>query len=365
MPTRDTDAVTLLGEARQLPCVDLATARGLNRLYRDSAPCTVTARGVAYRVQWTHDAGSGLTADENYRFKLGPHIGHLGLDPPSAATLLGERRTDLMPRDLRYILLADALHPAIDAIEQALRLHFEWQPGADAPAPDLGARRAGRRDPEGAAFFMATPPDDGATLRGCVQFEDDALGALAPDYGLARGRAATSAFDTLRVPVRFLIGSTPLRLREIDSIQPGDIVGIERWSSSGTAIVVSAAFGDPAGPHLSALAEGARITVQHWRNGAMDSDPPSNPAAAADSGNLPLERLDALEVTLRFEVGELSLSLGELKSIRAGHVFDLGQPLNRSPVRILAHGNVLGSGYLVAVGDRLGVRVSEFAPGQA
>jgi type III secretion protein Q len=45
-------------------------------------------------------------------------------------------------------------------------------------------------------------------------------------------------------------------------------------------------------------------------------------------------------------------------------VFDLGQPLNRSPVRILAHGNVLGKGYLVAVGDRLGVRVSEFAPGE-
>jgi type III secretion protein Q len=69
-------------------------------------------------------------------------------------------------------------------------------------------------------------------------------------------------------------------------------------------------------------------------------------------------------VTLRFEVGDLAVSLGELRNLRPGHVFELAQPLNRSPVRILAHGNVLGKGYLVAVGDRLGVRVSEFAPSE-
>jgi len=69
-------------------------------------------------------------------------------------------------------------------------------------------------------------------------------------------------------------------------------------------------------------------------------------------------------VVLRFEVGELSLTLGELKSLRPGHVFDLGQTLNRCDVRIVAHGNLLGRGYLVAVGDRLGVRVSEFAPNE-
>ena len=114
------------------------------------------------------------------------------------------------------------------------------------------------------------------------------------------------------------------------------------------------------------LAEGSRITLQQSKEIAMNRDIPAAGIAADedDAASLPLDRLDALEVSLRFEVGELSLSLGELKGLRAGHVFELAHPLNRSPVRIVAHGNVLGRGYLVAVGDQLGVRVSEFAPSE-
>ena len=80
----------------------------------------------------------------------------------------------------------------------------------------------------------------------------------------------------------------------------------------------------------------------------------SPPAAAAD-------RLEALDMPLRFEVGELQLTLRELRSLQPGHVFELEQPLNRSTVRIYAHANLIGHGVLVAVGDRLGVRVADIA----
>lgn len=364
MPAGPSEAVTELGEARSLPRADAANVRALNRLHAAAPWHGLAAKGTSYRLAWQHDEAFAHTTRESYSFKLGAHIGHLAMDAPSMQALLGERRIDLLPRDLRYILLADALHPVIDALEKALRLHFEWQPSA--------AIRESREqplmhcDPERAAFFVATPSDGGAMLRGCVQFDDAAtLDALVPPATGPRHAVRTSeAFHALRMPVSFRLGSTPIQLREISSIRPGDIVGIEQWSSSGAAIVVTAELGGPGGLHLSAVAEGSRITVQQSRDSAMKPDTPADPAPAADNVNLPIDRLDALEVTLRFEVGELSLSLGELKSIRAGHVFDLAEPLNRSPVRILAHGNVLGKGYLVAVGDRLGVRVSEFAPGE-
>jgi type III secretion protein Q len=373
MPNAGTEAVTELGEARALPRADAANARALNRLYGAAPLPDVAACGARYRIRWQHDAAFGHTTRESYRFRLGAHVGHLAMDAPSLQALLGERRIDLLPRDLRYILLADALHPVIDALEKALRLHFEWQP-SEAEARETHERREHAPllhcDPERAAFFVATPSDGGAMLRGFVQFDDAAtLDALVPvSAGLQpHGAHAGDAFDALRLPVNFCLGSTPIQLREISSIRPGDIVGIEQWRSSGAAIVVTAELGGPAGRHLSAFAEGSHITVQQSRDSAMKPDTPAHAAqaaATADNTNLPIDRLDALEVTLRFEVGDLSLTLGELKSIRAGHVFDLGQPLNRSPVRILAHGNVLGKGYLVAVGDRLGVRVSEFAPGE-
>lgn len=359
MPTRAEDAVTELGDAPALPRATVACVRALNRLYDSARPRELVLRNVGYRLQWIHDPVIGHGARESYRFRMGTQVGHLALDAPSTQALLGERRSDLLPRDLRYILLADALHPIVDALEKALRLHFEWQP------PEAEARDMVPGDPERAAFFVATAADDGATLRGFVQFEDDTVfEALVPADTMPRVARATHSFDTLRLPLGFTIGSTPIQLREITSIRAGDIIGIEQWSSSGAAIVVSAELGGPSGFRLFAFAEGSRITVQQSIDSAMKQDPAAHPQDADASVNLPIDRLDALEVTLRFEVGDLSLTLGELKSIRAGHVFDLGQPLNRSPVRILAHGNVLGKGYLVAVGDRLGVRVSEFAPGE-
>jgi type III secretion protein Q len=172
------------------------------------------------------------------------------------------------------------------------------------------------------------------------------------------------AFTLLRFPVSFLIGTTQVKLHEVSAIAAGDIIGIDQWASTGSSVQVTALLGGPAGRQLTGLAEGSRIKLQQVKDVEMNRDLPQ-PSALPDgqsSTSLPIDRLDALEVTLRFEVGDLTLSLGELKNIRAGHTFDLAQPLNRSPVRILAHGNVLGKGYLVAVGERLGVRVSEFAP---
>jgi type III secretion protein Q len=168
-------------------------------------------------------------------------------------------------------------------------------------------------------------------------------------------------FDSLRVPLRFELGHTTIQLHEVRRIEPGDIVGIEHWRSHGPAIALHATPGGSL--RLDVLAEGPRITVQSIGDPVMTPSHTAAPATAEDATNLPLDRLDALEVSLRFEVGELQVSLGELKTLKPGHVFDLGQPLNRCVVRVLAHGNVLGKGHLVAVGDRLGVRISDFAAG--
>ena len=339
-------AVRELGDSAALPRVDPRLRQALNRLHdHRAAPLSIPLGDSRAVLQWVCDDGSSPPHDV-YRFKLGPHGGRLGLDLPALAALLGEPRPERVPRLLRCVLLAEAAQAFTDALAQATRLPFEWLPDEDIAAPP---------SPDALRFRLPA-----AKLAGFVAFDDPAvLDSLVPPLAAA-GVRSSSAFARLRVPVRFAIGSTRLRLAELRTVASGDIVSIEAWRAAGPAVVVTAEVGGSAGVRLAGLAEGTRITLQKIEDMTMNR--PQD--AAHDAGETTLDRLDALEVSLLFEVGELQLSLGELKNIRPGHVFELGQPLNRSPVRILAHGNLLGKGTLVAVGDRLGVRVGEFAPGE-
>ena len=349
-------AVLALGEAPSLARMDAALARAFNRLHDRRATTILVPLGDrVHRLHWVYDAARGTPALpplDVYRFRLGPHAGRLGLDQPAIAELLREVLPARIPRTLRCVLVADALAACADALARATRLHFEWLPGEEAE-PAL--------DPRLAARFRFE--DTGWT--GALQFDAPGdLGALVPPLA-GPGSDVGADLERLRLPLRFEIGTTRLRLDEVRTVERGDIVAIEEWRAAGAAVVVEAAPGGSAGPRFTALAEGSRITIQQAREQTMNRLPDTPPAAApGDAAELAIDRLDAIEVTLRFEVGDLAISLGELRNVRAGHVFELGQPINRGQVRIVAHGNLLGKGTLVAVGDRLGVRVSEFAPGE-
>jgi len=322
----------------------------------------MTWRGRRLRVQWSHE-DAWMPPHDAFRFRLGERTGALALDRPAQIALLGEPRLEALPHELRTILLADAAHEIVEALMRATRKTFEWLPGAAAP-PVAGGP---------AVFFRVHAGDDALSAddawRGSVCFDDPAaLAEFAPPRMATApaGTAQPGAADplaALRLPLPWRIGTTRIALREVRRIVAGDLVGVEDWRSAGAAIVAEAELG---ARRLVALAEGSRITIQQTKDLTMNRHPdPTSPAGdAQDAASPMLDRLDALEVTLRFEVGELEVSLGELRNLRAGHVFELGQPLNRCAVRILAHGNVLGKGHLVAVGERLGVRVSEFAAGE-
>ncbi|HEX6706148.1 MAG TPA: type III secretion system cytoplasmic ring protein SctQ [Albitalea sp.] len=352
------DHVTELADAPLLPRMQPAQQRALNRLYDTAPALPFDCAGLAGELVFMPFRGAPSTLDAagRTRFRLGAHAGTLCLDTVGCARLVGERHVARLPAELRTILLADALQPLVQRLEAMTRLHFEWRHG-EAPAP---------ADIDGALGFEVLPHGAGDPgVRGVAVFDDPAaLDGLVPAFEPRRA-ALRQVWDALRVPLRFSLGTTPIALREVRRIAAGDVIGVERWTSRGSALQVRAVVAGRHGIVLTGLADGPHITLESIGEPAMNRDSPtaSGPGADDDAATLPLDRLDALEVVLRFEVGELSLTLGELKALRPGHVFDLTQPLNRCTVRILAHGNVLGQGSLVAVGDRLGVRVAEFAAG--
>ena len=82
-----------------------------------------------------------------------------------------------------------------------------------------------------------------------------------------------------------------------------------------------------------------------------ETDPTmSNDDPTTDAG------LDEIQVKLLFEVGRLEISLGELRTLAPGHVFELGRD-PRCAVEIVAGARRIGYGEVVQIGDALGVRV--------
>ena len=66
--------------------------------------------------------------------------------------------------------------------------------------------------------------------------------------------------------------------------------------------------------------------------------------------------LDDLPIKLVFEVGRCDMTLGAVRALGPGHVFALERDPAQS-VDIVANGRRIGTGQLVRVGERLGVRV--------
>ena len=70
--------------------------------------------------------------------------------------------------------------------------------------------------------------------------------------------------------------------------------------------------------------------------------------------------LTSLEVMVDFDLGRTAVSLADLESWKAGSVVKLDPPARGEGVEVTlrANGQVIGTGDLVKIDDRLGVRIS-------
>jgi type III secretion protein Q len=87
----------------------------------------------------------------------------------------------------------------------------------------------------------------------------------------------------------------------------------------------------------------------------------SKPKTSGPGEELPiLANLDELEVRVSFDLGEMTLRMGELAALQPGQVLTLDVSPQRL-VSIRANGRLVGHGELVRVGEEVGVRVLEMA----
>ncbi|MEG2632097.1 MAG: type III secretion system cytoplasmic ring protein SctQ, partial [Comamonas sp.] len=236
-----------------------------------------------------------------------------------------------------------------------------------------GLERLGRGAPQLVALDDGQPP---APLPHAFALQLDALegrqaiaGVLRSDSlglllmaGLASAlppRAGPLAGAALPLSLYLDIGYATLGIDELQQLGLGDVVPMahsfvtaERvlWlqapGAGGLHVQLPAASADA---QDSAAAQAPFLTVvQSWNHAMPALDPPLDEAAS----------FDAIPVRLSFDLGEISLTLAELRALQPGQAIQLGHPLS-SAVRIRANGALIGEGELVEIDGLLGVSVRQ------
>lgn len=156
----------------------------------------------------------------------------------------------------------------------------------------------------------------------------------------------------LTLPLRLQLFRRELRHADLGSLGPGDIVLADAACQVDTSFQATVVFGSgitmqasaKIDPHASRmnLAERARQVDEH--------------SAPAQRGPGP-GRIGELLVPVAFEIDATRMSLDELAAMGEGAVIELDMPLMEASVRLVCHGQTVGHGQLVAIGERLGVRI--------
>ncbi|KVP21088.1 type III secretion protein [Burkholderia multivorans] len=348
-------AVLPLDASPALPRVSAATARGLSHAYGATAAVPIALGEHAYAVRWRVDAEPAADAHA-YRFVVGPATGTLWLDPLAETEWLGDAADPAVPAVIRAALLADLGAPLAATLQAATRQRVELLPPAE-PAPAWHASPSALR-------FELRRADGAWRCHGALLFDaPDALAVFFASTPAAPPDAA-ALYANLPVPLAFELGRTALTAAELADVVAGDIIAIEHWRAHEQDLLCVAYVRAAPAWEITGRPAGNRLTVQRIRE--MPLEPPRTDSASAAAPDTPPadapRSLDGLAVDLRFELPPTSMPLGELGTLQPGAVIELPHGINQSVIHLVANGMLIGTGQLIAVGQKLGVRVVTLTP---
>ncbi len=203
-------------------------------------------------------------------------------------------------------------------------------------------------------FRAAT--DDGRTAAGRLDLSAAQAARLAAHAGwqaradIAAAWKSLPSFLTVHLPALALPG------RELNAFETGDVLVLGKqthcWSNLQLAYEPCA--------RDRRLVWSARYHGGQVEIAAGLFEPPMEMTMSQTRANLDPESsaaLGSVPVTLDFEVGSLCVPIGELATLKPGHILQLPARLEEARVLIRANGTRVGRGELVAVGDNLAVQL--------
>ena len=261
----------------------------------------------------------------------------------AVAASYGVSHSQQLRGEAAFLLLADRLSSVLDVIER----HTGTKIGA--------IKQAGAQN----------KPSNGLSLEGiAVSGEETFCFEIAvPDalkYWLAAALSTVpvNPVNSALIPftANFYIGSVDLTLRQLMSIRLNDVLFADTTPSRSDVLVV---FGEKY--TARAKLENLQLTLleypstlAHEQSGIGKMVTPPQSAHGIENQDA---EFDEIQVKLVFEIGQKQLSVGELRSLEPGHVFDLTRS-PRTAVDIYAATRRVGHGEVVEINGTLGVRVT-------
>lgn len=230
-------------------------------------------------------------------------------------------------------------------------------------------------------------------------------------FGDQQQRRDLDAFATLGVPGRIALGARRVSIRALQKLRPGDVLlrtfsratvlGLRghgplhlraAWGTPGLRCMLATValdgalltlnddpimseqtlqvegdelpridYGDPPlddVPHEAAIATGTAAPTMSDTEEEVEAE--AEAEAAPFTRTSPLD-IGELDLPVQFEIDTLALPLSQVAALRRGYVIELDTPVTDARIKLVAHGQTIGHGELVSVGEHLGIRITGMA----
>ncbi|MFM0076337.1 type III secretion system cytoplasmic ring protein SctQ [Paraburkholderia sediminicola] len=203
-----------------------------------------------------------------------------------------------------------------------------------------------------------------------------AAAAASTASSASSDRTPETAFD-LTVPGSLILGVKRLPVDTLHALEPGDVLLRAAFPSLDATLLDAssvpsspharpraiAAWGTPGLTRVCATVEldGQSLVIVKEPNMSEELDPASADAGLAIDDPADPIRIGELELPVQFEIDTVALPLAQLSALGPGYVLELPVPVADAQLRLVAHGQTIGYGELVTVGEHLGIRIIRMA----
>lgn len=336
-----------------MPRLNRNEAQARNLLAQRAQRCAVTLGGQAWTLSlepWTQGAvmSGALAADWLLQWQWAGAPFDLRLPASVCQTWMAAAHPTLDLPDLPEAFVVSALESALADLMADSKL---LQRG---PMQLIGLQRQAatpRVLPHNFGLLLSAGEGESSpTVHGSLS--TDALGLMMMASLVMQLPEQSNNLDEAALPItlRVEIGASVLTTDELLGLALGDTVMVQaHWAGQDGSVWMG---WDRVG--FRAQWNQDQLVVTHLlesRGLLMPAD--NNNAPVGD----PSVNLPAIPVRLSFDLGERTLTLGELNALQVGQSFDLARPLGQA-VHIRVNGALIGTGELVEIDGQVGVTIT-------